>query len=50
MTKERLAKIKALKDTAKAAAKGKPFKTMSAKDKDALLEKVFQMLGLIEVE
>ena len=45
MDRKRLDEIKALKDGAK---KDKAFKTLSAKEKDALLETVCKMLGLIK--
>ena len=45
MDRKRLDEIKALKDGGK---KDKDFKTLSAKEKDKLLETVCKMLGLIK--
>ena len=45
MYKELLEKIKKLKSDGK---KAKPFKTLSTKEKDELLETVCKMLGLID--
>lgn len=45
MDRERLEKLKELKKTAK---KNKPFKTLSTKEKDELLETVCKMLGLLD--
>ena len=48
MYKARLEELKALKKQAKDKSKDKPFKTMSSKEKDELLEIALRMLGLIE--
>lgn len=48
MDKARLAEIKVLKDTAKAVNKDKQFKNLTAKEKDALLEALCKMFGLIK--
>lgn len=48
MTKDRLDALKQLKKDAQDKRKGKKFKTLSTKDKDALLETMARMLGLIE--
>ena len=45
MDRKRLDEIKALKDSGK---KDKTFKSLTAKEKDALLETVCKMLGLIK--
>ena len=45
MDRKRLDEIKSLKDGGK---KDKDFKNLSAKEKDALLETVCKMLGLIK--
>lgn len=44
MTKEQLEKVKELKQKGK---KDKPFKNLSAKEKDELLEALFRMMGLL---
>ena len=44
MNRERLEELKELKKQAKI---DKPFKTLSTKEKDALLETMAKMLGLI---
>lgn len=48
MTQERLKQIKALKQTAKNKVKAKPFKNMSATEKNELLELALKILGIIE--
>lgn len=47
MTKERLQELKKIKDDAKAKIKGKPFKTLSTKEMNELLETISKLLGLI---
>jgi len=47
MDKARLEELKALKKQAKDKVKDKPFKTLSTKEKDELLEIALKMLGLI---
>lgn len=47
MTDKRIEKIKEIKTKAK---KDKPFKALSTKEKDALLEAVCKMLGLLPTE
>lgn len=47
MKKERLDAIKAVKESKKAELKDKPFSKLTAKEKDALLETMAKMLGLI---
>jgi hypothetical protein len=44
MTKEHLEKIKEIKQAGK---KDKPFKNLSAKEKDELLETLCRMMGLL---
>ena len=46
--KERLEEIKAQKAEAKKQVAGKTWSNLSAKEKDALLETVCKMLGIIE--
>ena len=46
MTQERLEKIKALKASVKAKAKGKGWQNLSTSDKDALLKSVCEIMGL----
>lgn len=48
MDKARLDQLKDLKDNQKSKTKDKPFKTLSTKEKDELLETICRMLGLIE--
>lgn len=48
MTEERLKQIKDLKQKAKEKVKAKPFKNMSAAEKNELLEIICKMLGIIE--
>lgn len=48
MTPERLAEIKKLKTDKQSDLKNKKFTTLSTKEKDALLETVAKMLGLID--
>ena len=48
MDKVRLQKIKQIKEDSQGKTKGKEFKNLSAKEKDALLETMAKMLGLIE--
>ena len=48
MTEERLAELKAIKADIKEKLKGKKFGTLATKDKDALLEALAKMMGLIE--
>lgn len=48
MTEERLAELKKIKSDIKAKLKGKKFGTLPTKDKDALLEAMAKMFGLIE--
>lgn len=48
MDKKRLEEIRALKKNQKAKTKDKAFKTLSAKEKDELLETACKMLGLIK--
>jgi hypothetical protein len=48
MKKERLEELKTLKDSAKKKLKDKPFKNLSTKEKDELLETMARMLGLIK--
>lgn len=48
ITQERLEEIRALKESTQEKLKGKKFGTLSTKDKDALLEIIAKMLGLIE--
>ena len=50
MKKERLNEIKTVKEAKKAELKEKPFSKLTAKEKDALLETVAKMLGLIRGE
>ena len=47
MKKERLNEIETVKEAKKAELKEKPFSKLTAKEKDALLETVAKMLGLI---
>jgi hypothetical protein len=47
MDKARLEELKALKKQVKDKAKDKPFKTLSNKEKDELLEIALKMLGII---
>lgn len=47
MKKERLNEMKMVKEAKKAELKEKPFSKLAAKEKDALLETVAKMLGLI---
>ena len=47
MREERLKEIKTVKGAKKAELKEKPFSKLTAKEKDALLETVAKMLGLI---
>ena len=47
MTQERLAEIKKIKGETKEKMKGKKFSTLATKDKDALLETIAKMLGLL---
>ena len=49
MTEEKLKKIKDLKQKAKDKVKAKPFKNMSAAEKNELLEIICKMLGIIEL-
>jgi hypothetical protein len=44
MTKEQLEKVKAIKKKGK---KDKPFKSLSTKEKDELLETLCRMMGLL---
>jgi len=48
MDRERLEQLKAIKQAKQAQLKDKPFKNLSTKEKDALLEAIAIMLGLIE--
>ena len=48
MDRERLEQLKAIKKEKKAQLKYKPFKNLSTKEKDKLLEAIAIMLGLIE--
>ena len=48
MTEERLAELGAIKADIKEKLKGKKFGTLATKDKDALLEALAKMMGLIE--
>lgn len=48
MNKGRLEEIKNVKEQAQVKLKGKGFKTLSTKEKDALLETLCKMFGLIE--
>lgn len=48
MEKDRLDRIKELKETQKVKTKDKAFKNLSAKQKDELLETMAKMLGLID--
>lgn len=47
MDKKRLDELKAVKQAKKAELKDKPFSKLTAKEKDALLETMAKMLGLI---
>jgi len=47
MDKKRLDELKAVKKAKKAELKDKPFAKLTAKEKDALLETMAKMLGLI---
>jgi len=47
MTEERLAELKAIKADIKGKLKGKKFGTLPTKDKDALLEALAKMMGLL---
>ncbi len=47
MTKEQLEQIKTLKAEQQAKTKGKPFKNLSTKEKDELVETLCKMFGLI---
>ena len=48
MTRERLNKIRLIKEEIKDKMVGKKFGTLATKDKDALLEAMAKMMGLIE--
>ena len=48
MTKKRLEELAALKADIQTKLKGKKFGTLASKDKDALLEAIAKLLGLIE--
>ena len=48
MTEERMKQIADAKQSAKDKVKAKPFKTMSAAEKNELLEIALKMLGIIE--
>ena len=48
MTEDRLKQIAEAKQIAKNKVKAKPFKTMSAAEKNELLEIALKMLGIIE--
>ncbi len=47
MTEERLAELRAIKANIKGKLKGKKFGTLPTKDKDALLEALAKMMGLL---
>ena len=47
MNREQLEKIKATKEAQQTKTKGKPFKNLSTKEKDELLETLCKMFGLI---
>ena len=47
MTEERLAELKAIKADIKQKLKGKKFGTLATKYKDALLEALCKMMGLL---
>ena len=47
MTKEQLAQLQKLKEEQQAKVAGKAFNTLSTKEKDALLETLCKMFGLI---
>lgn len=47
MDEARLAQVKALRENAKTATKDKQFKNLSTPEKDALLETLCKMFGLI---
>ena len=47
MNRQRLDEIKQLKDKQKKKSKDKPFKNLSNKEKDELLETICRMLDLI---
>ncbi len=47
MTEERLAELRAIKANIKEKLKGKKFGTLATKDKDALLEALAKMMGLL---
>ena len=47
MTTEELTKLKALKEAQQLKTKGKAFKNLSTNEKDALLETLCKMFGLI---
>ena len=48
MDRKRLEQLKAIKQAKRAKLKDKPFKNLSTKEKNELLETIAIMLGLIE--